>query len=61
MHRVPTSVSVRYWKSAQSRMMRGTPVRGKLRKMTLRYDLSPVLRPCQKGEEEDRQRRCGMK
>jgi hypothetical protein len=42
-------------------MMRGTPVRGKLRNTTLRYDLSPVFLPCQKGEDEARQSRCGMK
>jgi hypothetical protein len=42
-------------------IMRGIPVRGKLRKTTLRYDFSPVLRPIQKGELPDRQSRCGMK
>src|SRR5215207_6073277 len=31
----------------------GAPVRGKLRKMMLRYELSPVFRPIQKGELAD--------
>ena len=37
------------------------PVRGKLRKMMLRYDFSPVLRPIQNGELVDRQSTCGSK
>ena len=37
------------------------PVRGKLRKMMLRYDFSPVLRPIQNGELVERQRMCGRK
>jgi len=36
---------------AQLRWMRGIPVRGKFRHTTLRYDLSPVFRPCQKTEK----------
>jgi hypothetical protein len=42
-------------------MIGGVPVRGKFRKITLRYDLSPVLRPIQKGELVDRQRTCGTR
>ena len=39
----------------------GIPVRGIDSKTTLRYDLSPVFRPCQNGELVDRAKRCGMK
>src|SRR3954467_11426054 len=31
----------------------GMPVRGKWRKMMLRYECSPVLRPIQNGDDED--------
>ena len=37
------------------------PVRGKFRKMMLRYDFSPVLRPIQKGELVERLSTCGTK
>ena len=39
----------------------GTPVRGKFLKMMLRYDLSPVFLPCQKGELVERHRTCGSR
>ena len=55
--RVSMSTSSVY--SLHDRSARGTPVRGKPRNTTLRYDLRPVLRPIQKGELVDRQRTCG--
>src|SRR5580692_13205466 len=39
----------------------GTPVRGKRRKTVVRYDLSPVLRPIQKGELVERASKWGRK
>jgi hypothetical protein len=37
-------------KSSHEPISGGMPVRGKFRNTTLRYDLSPVFRPIQKGE-----------
>src|SRR5438477_11748738 len=59
--RVFTSESSSSSYSAYERMTGGTPVRGKLRKTMLRYDLRPVRRACQNGELVDRQRTCGNK
>ena len=42
-------------------MIGGTPVRGKFRKTMLRYDLSPVRRPCQKGELVESASTCGSR
>src|SRR5262249_37012767 len=58
---VRTSDSTRYSSSAQELNSGGMPERGKWRKMMLRYDFSPVLRPIQKGDDADRQRMCGRK
>src|SRR6266550_3399014 len=61
MHPVTTSVS-RYSSNAlHDGRCRGTPDRGKARKTTLRYDLSPVFRPHQNGELVERHRMCGRK
>ena len=40
-------------------MVGGMPVRGKFRNTTLRYDLSPVCRPIQKGELVESASTCG--
>src|SRR5579872_3760111 len=61
MECVCTSVSTIYVKSDQDWNERGIPLRGKLRKMMLRYDFRPVVRPIQNGELVDRQSRCGRK
>src|SRR4051812_17455256 len=61
MELVLVSVSTRYINSAHEPSMGGIPERGKLRKITLRYDFSPVLRPSQNGDEADRQRTCGTR
>src|SRR2546423_15574308 len=47
---VCTSVSTIWFNSAQEPNRGGMPERGKCRKMMLRYDFSPVLRPIQNGE-----------
>ena len=39
----------------------GIPVLGRARHTDVRYDFNPVSLPCQKGEDVDRARRCGMK
>ena len=39
----------------------GGPLLGRFSKMIERYDLRPVLRPCQKGELVDNTSRCGRK
>src|SRR3954466_5229513 len=54
MQLVRTSVSTSPVSSAHDPNKGGTPVRGKLRKMMLRYDASPVLRPIQNGDDADR-------
>ena len=61
MHWVRDNTSTSSVYSLQERSARGTPVRGNPRNTTLRYDLSPVLRPIQNGELVDRHRRCGKK
>ena len=58
---VRTSASTRYWSCAHDSNHGGVPVRGKLRKMMLRYDFSPVLRPIQNGELCARHMTCGTK
>src|SRR5690242_6032476 len=47
---VRTSRSTKILNSAIESNSRRMPVRGKLRKMMLRYDISPVSRPIQNGE-----------
>src|SRR5690242_679886 len=59
MHWVRDSTSISSVYSLQERRARGTPVRGNPRNTTLRYDLSPVLRPFQNGELVDRHRMWG--
>src|SRR5260370_42604377 len=61
MELVRTSDSTRFSKSAHDLRSGGMPERGKWRKMMLRYDFNPVLRPIQNGELDDRQRTCGRK
>src|SRR5712692_2300467 len=59
MQFVVVSISTRSVYSLHERNARGTPVRGKPRNTTDRYDLSPVLRPIQNGELVERHRICG--
>src|SRR5262245_28206106 len=61
MQLVRTSVSTRLVNSAHDPNAGGRPERGKLRKMMLRYDASPVLRPIQNGDDADRHRTWGAK
>src|SRR4051812_22970184 len=61
MQRVLTIVSTIELSSAQSLKRGGMPERGKPRKTMLRYDFSPVLRPIQNGDDDERQRTCGRK
>src|SRR4051795_4326865 len=53
---VCTNVSTIWVNSAHEPNRGGMPDRGKFRKMILRYDFRPVLRPVQNGELDDRQR-----
>src|SRR5262245_13060559 len=61
MQLVRTSVSTRCVSSDQEPNSGGMPERGKCRKMMLRYDASPVLRPIQNGDDADRHSTCGTK
>src|SRR5262245_45180224 len=61
MQLVRTSRSTNFLNSANELNSRGMPVRGKLRKMMLRYDISPVSRPIQNGDEFARHITCGRK
>src|SRR6478752_6070633 len=58
---VRVRVSHRYPDSATDENVGGDPVRGKFRKMMLRYELSPVFRPIQNGELAESARMCGTK
>src|SRR5579883_1709037 len=58
---VTASVSTREVRSPHDWKTRGMPVRGKLRKIILRYDFKPVVRPIQNGELVERQSRCGSR
>src|SRR5947199_9115485 len=53
IERVRTSDSTRKLNSPHESKRGGMPVRGKWRKIILRYDFSPVLRPIQNGDEVD--------
>lgn len=59
MQLVPTIPSTIAENSFHECIVGGSPVRGKLRKTTLRYDLRPVCRPSQKGELVDSASTCG--
>src|SRR5437763_13468132 len=61
MQLVRTRVSTRLDSSAHEPNSGGMPVRGKLRKMMLRYDASPVFLPSQNGDDADRHSTCGTK
>src|SRR4051812_10083248 len=61
MQRVFTSESTSCARSGQDENDGGMPERGKWRKMMLRYDFRPVLRPIQNGDDAARQRTCGRK
>ena len=56
-----TSVSSMFSYSPYDCSTGGMPVRGKLRKITERYDLSPVRRPCQNGELVESASTCGSR
>ena len=58
---VAVSVSMSPVKSSHDPISGGIPVRGKFRNTTLRYDLSPVFRPIQKGELVESASTCGRK
>src|SRR5437764_14995856 len=58
---VRTITSTKCLNSAYEPKLRGMPVRGKLRKMMLRYDIRPVSRPIQNGEELESAITCGRK
>src|SRR5436309_2225813 len=61
MQLVRTSVSTRPLSSAHEPNKGGVPVRGKWRKMMLRYDCKPVFRPIQNGDDADRHSTWGTK
>src|SRR5262245_56424449 len=61
MQFVPIIVSTRCSSSPHDSNRGGMPVRGKCRKMMLRYDFNPVLRLSQKGDEVLKHRTCGTK
>src|SRR5918911_1680589 len=61
MQRVRTSISTNCLNSAWDWNTGGMPVRGKARKMMLRYDFNPVSRPIQKGELVERHSTWGTK
>src|SRR6476620_10916741 len=61
MQWVRTRVSTRLFSSAHEPNRGGMPGRGKWRKTMLRYDCKPVLRPTQKGDDDDRHSTWGTK